>query len=147
MSDIDTLRRMLTTNANQIGRHWRRVAHEVVFAHGITDAAALPFITISRLGDGVRQLDLAEAVGLEGASLVRLLDQLCGAGLVERREDASDRRAKMLFLTDSGRTLALQIEQELVALRERVFGGVSVEDLEATLRVFRVIEEAANRTE
>jgi MarR family transcriptional regulator for hemolysin len=132
---------------NQIGRYWRRLAHDIAFAHGITDAAAFPFITISRMGDGVRQVTLAEAVGLEGPSLVRLLDQLCVAGLVERREDPLDRRAKTLFLTQKGRTITLLMEQELVALREQVLCGVSLEDLEATLRVFGIIEEAANRTE
>ncbi|WP_413988429.1 MarR family winged helix-turn-helix transcriptional regulator [Labrys okinawensis] len=147
MTDLDAVRRKLTNTMNQIGRHWRRLARDVVGPHGIMEAAAVPFLTISRMGDGVRQVALAEAVGLEGPSLVRLLDQLCEAGLVERREDPQDRRAKMLFLTRKGRALTVLIEQELVTLREQVLGSVSLEDLEATLRVFGVIEEAAARAE
>ncbi|MDQ0394861.1 MarR family winged helix-turn-helix transcriptional regulator [Labrys monachus] len=147
MNDLDILRRTVTTTTNQIGRHWRRLAHDIVVAHGVSDAAALPLITMSRLGDGVRQGALAEAVGLEGPSLVRVLDQLCADGLVERREDPLDRRARMLFLTREGRRVTTLIEQELIRLRAQVLGGVSREDLEATLRVFQVIEEAAARAE
>ena len=46
------------------------------------------------LGDGVPQKELATAISVEGPSLVRLLDNLERRGLIERREDESDRRAR-----------------------------------------------------
>jgi MarR family transcriptional regulator, transcriptional regulator for hemolysin len=147
MTSIDALRLGVTTTANQIGRYWRRLAHDVVAAHGISDACAFPLITIARMGDGIRQITLADAVGLEGPSLVRLLDQLCASGLVERREDSVDRRAKTLSLTPQGKQATETIERALVLLREQVLGGISQEDLEATLRVFRAIEDATRQTD
>jgi DNA-binding MarR family transcriptional regulator len=47
---------------------------------------------------------------MESPSLVRLLDQLCHAGYVCRTEDAQDRRAKCLSLTDTGRELVQAVE-------------------------------------
>jgi MarR family transcriptional regulator for hemolysin len=102
----------------------------------------MPLLQISRLGDGVRQVTVAQAVGLESPSLVRLLDQLCNAGFVIRTEDPSDRRAKALSLTDSGRELADAIEAELMHLRREVLKDIDRADLEAALRVLRAFEEA-----
>ena len=97
---------------------------------------------IVRLGDGVHQVAVAQAAGLESPSLVRLLDQLCKAGLVCRSEDPLDRRAKALSLTAEGRSLAVAIEAELVRLRHDVLQGIDEADLQATLRVLRAFEAA-----
>lgn len=99
---------------------------------------------IRRLGQGVRQVELAEYVGLEGASLVRLLDQLCAAGLVVREVDASDRRANALRLTEAGETLAEKLEVELSQLRAKVFANIPREDFDAVLRVFETLNRAAD---
>jgi MarR family transcriptional regulator for hemolysin len=99
---------------------------------------------IGRLGEGVRQVQVAQAAGMESPSLVRLLDQLCHAGYVCRTEDAQDRRAKCLSLTDTGRELVQAVEAELVRLRHEVLEGIERSDLEATLRVLRAFEAASS---
>jgi len=60
--------------------------------------------------------------------------------LVQRREDATDRRAKVLRLTPAGQAAAAKIEADLDRLRESVFAQVSAADLEAGLRVFRAVQ-------
>jgi len=90
----------------------------------------------------VRQVTLAEHVGIEGPSLVRLLDQLCAAGLVRRDEDPDDRRAKTISLTEEGLAVTARMEQDLRELRARVLKGVSRADLEATLRVLNAFNAA-----
>jgi MarR family transcriptional regulator for hemolysin len=103
---------------------------------GVSDATALPVLLLSRLGDGVRQKDLAEEVGVEGPSLVRLLDQLQASGFVTREEDPEDRRAKRLRLTEAGRALAEKAEAALDLMRETLLREVSDDDLAAAARVF-----------
>ncbi len=122
------------------GRHWRRAANTVAEAHGLSDATAHPLIIIGRMDEEPRQNVLAEAVGIEGPSLVRLIDQLAAAGLVLRREDPSDRRAKVLGLTPRGRQVFEQIEAELSTLRARVFAEIDDADLKASLRVFAALQ-------
>ncbi|MCY1465359.1 Transcriptional regulator SlyA [compost metagenome] len=90
----------------------------------------------------MRQVTVAQAAGMESPSLVRLLDQLCHGGYVCRTEDAQDRRAKCLSLTDSGRILVQTVEVELVRLRNEVLEGIDPRDLEATLRVLKAFEAA-----
>lgn len=129
------------------GRQWRRLANTATETHGISEAKALPLVLIGRMGGEPRQNALAEAVGIEGPSLVRLLDQLEAAGLVRRREDPGDRRAKVLSLTAAGGAVVARIEADLDRLREAVFAGISAADLEAGLRVFRAIQGYAGGTE
>lgn len=56
---------------------------------------------LSRLerSEGIRQNELAEMLDLQPISLTRLLDGLSDCGLIERRPDPDDRRAKRLYLT------------------------------------------------
>ena len=123
-------------------RHWRRVCQTTLINYGISEACAMPLLIIGRLGEHVRQVTVAHAAGMESPSLVRLLDQLCKAGYVLRSEDASDRRAKTLSLTDTGRALVQAIEARLVQLRRAALAGVSSADQEAALRVIKAFEAA-----
>jgi MarR family transcriptional regulator for hemolysin len=110
--------------------------------HGLSDARALPVLHIARSGGGMRQGHLAEELGVEGPSLVRILDQLCAAGLVERRDDPNDRRAKTLHLSDEGRQMAALVETRLDALRSSLLAEVADEDLAGALRTFARFEAA-----
>ena len=140
--NLDALQLKISSGMVVAGRHWRRICHAALTGYGISEACAVPLLMIVRLGDGVHQVAVAQASGLESPSLVRLLDQLCKAGLVQRNEDPLDRRAKSLSLTPAGRTLAESIEGELVRLRRDVLRGISPADLEATLRVIQAFETA-----
>lgn len=143
MPSIDALRFAFTGQLMLAGRQWRHISQGAVTAYGISAAAAGPLLFIRRLGGGVRQVTLADYVGLEGASLVRLVDQLSAAGFVRREVDANDRRANALWLTDAGEALAEKIEVELTQLRVSVFAGVSERDFEGAMRVLNALAQAA----
>lgn len=148
MSNLDLLRRIVSSSLIVAARKWRRTSHGVLAAFNVSEACATPLLTASRLGAAVRQVTLADHIGIEGPSLVRLLDQLCAAGLMRRDEDPEDRRAKTVVLTDEGRAVTAQMEEELVTLRAQALKGVSRNDLEATLRVLSAFTaDAAERAD
>jgi MarR family transcriptional regulator for hemolysin len=132
--------RRYTTALLKLARTYRRAVNKRLEEHGISDARALPVLQVARAGGGMRQGALAEELGIEGPSLVRLLDQICAAGLIERREDPRDRRAKTLHPTDAGLVLAATLEEFLHDLRAQLMAGVSDEDLAAALRVFDALD-------
>jgi MarR family transcriptional regulator for hemolysin len=134
--------RALTKGLLRLSRLYRREVDKALAAHGLSEARALPVLQIARLGEGVRQGALADELGVEGPSLVRILDQLCAAGLVERRDDPKDKRARALHLTDEGRALAAVIEAALDGFRARFLTEVGDADLSATLRVLARFETA-----
>ena len=140
MHRSDALRARVSAGLILASRVWRRQVDEAVATLGLTEATAFPLIHLLRAGDGARQGAVAEALGIEGPSLVRLLDQLCAAGLMERREDATDRRAKTLHLTLAGHEIASRVEDVLHTVRKDVLGGLAEADLQACLRVFAAIQ-------
>lgn len=139
MPPPNALSRAFTGELLRLARTYRREVDRSLAEHGISEARALPVLHIGRAGGGMRQGALAEELGIEGPSLVRLLDQLCAAGLVERRDDPRDRRAKTLHLTDQGRDLAVVMEALLEGVRARLLAEVTAEDMAATLRVFSAL--------
>lgn len=143
---LDALQLNVSSGMVVAARHWRRICQATLTRYGISEACAVPLLMIVRLGDGVHQVAVAQAAGMESPSLVRLLDQLCRAGFVCRSEDPLDRRAKALSLTAEGRALAESIEAELVRLRGEILQGIAPADLEATLRVIRAFDEAVQRS-
>ncbi len=125
-------------------RDWRRLADAVVRPHGLSEATALPLILIGRR-DGCKQNEIAEALGIEAASLVRALDQLCAAGHLRRDPDGADRRVRRLHLTPEGCRVVERLTAELDALRRAVFAGLAPDEIAAGRRVFARIGEAAAR--
>ena len=55
--------------------------------------------------DGANQQEIADATLKDKASLTYLVDNLTRRELVYRQEDATDRRNKLIFLTEQGRQL------------------------------------------
>ena len=133
-----------------LARSYKAAADKAVVHIGLSQAMAWPLVMIGRLGNGIRPgvlADvLADVLAIEGASLVRQLDQLVDAGLVERREDAIDRRAKTLHLTPAGTRARAKIETSLLAMREEVFEGIADADLDACLRVFVALDARLGRS-
>src|SRR5947209_8078013 len=92
------------------GRQWRRAVDRRLQPFGLTEATWLPLIHLARAPVPPRQKDLAASLVLDGSSVVRLLDALAASGLIERREESTDRRAKTITVTQSGRSIIDQVE-------------------------------------
>jgi MarR family transcriptional regulator for hemolysin len=109
-------------------------------AFDLSHATAWPIVMIGRLGDGVRPGTVANALGLEPPSLVRVIEQLVVAKLVERRDDPGDRRAKTLHLTASGRRSAARLEAALSPFRRQLFANIDAADIAACARVLTQLD-------
>ena len=134
-----------TVSLMALSRAYRSAADSALSSYGLSQATAWPVIVTGRLGDGIRQGALAEALGVEGPSLVRVLDQLVTSGLIERREAPHDRRARTIHLTADGHALREQVETVLVNLRRQMFKDVSPDDLDAYIRVMDTIKTALHK--
>jgi len=62
---------------------------------------------------------------IEPITLVRLLDKLEAAGLVERRPDPADRRVRRLFLTEATGPLLEQLQGLASETREAALAGLT----------------------
>src|ERR1700756_6010587 len=117
---------------SRLWRLWPREGDQALAGHGLSQATALPLMVLSRRGKSVRQGVLAEEMGIEGPSLVRLIDLLQSEGLVERREDPTDRRAKTLHLTAAGEAKVEETNRVLRRVRASLLKDIGSEDLAVT---------------
>ncbi|WP_042829690.1 MarR family winged helix-turn-helix transcriptional regulator [Xanthomonas citri] len=138
-------RAQLSSGLLVAARQWQRLADQAFSEFDLSSACTGPLLMIGRSGGGIRQVALAQQLGMEGPSLVRLLDKLAAQGLLRREADSSDRRANQLWLTDAGQALGGQIEIRLDALRAQVFGALSDADVQVVLTLWEQIAQAHAR--
>lgn len=128
------------------GRQWRRAVDRRLQPFGLTEATWLPLIHLARAPVPMRQKDLAASLVLDGSSVVRLLDALETAGLIERREGSGDRRAKTIALTPLGLSIIDQVEAASREVRNAVLVGLSSEDIEIATGVLELVCRNLART-
>jgi MarR family transcriptional regulator, transcriptional regulator for hemolysin len=122
-----------------LARRWRAEGDRVLSALGISHATAWVLVEVGRLGNRVRQSELATALDMRGPSLVELIDRLEKERLLDRQIDENDRRKNYIVLTDAGRALTGSIEDALDHVRQELVAQVNNADLEVTLRVLEQI--------
>jgi MarR family transcriptional regulator for hemolysin len=130
----------LTMTLTHVARAYKAAADKMAASFGLSHATAWPIVMIGRLGDGVRPGTVADALGLEPPSLVRVIDQLVESGLIERHDDPADRRAKTLHLSAKGRTCASGLEKALIPFRRQLFGNLDPADIAACERVLSSLD-------
>ncbi|MBB2166143.1 winged helix-turn-helix transcriptional regulator [Gluconacetobacter sp. 1b LMG 1731] len=110
----------VTFRVMRLGAVWRTRLERELKPTGMTVAGFRPMVYLMMMPEGTSQRDLAAALDTDTSALVRVLDLLETAGLVERRPDSVDRRANNLFITPEGRRkcrafheIAARVEAEL----------------------------------
>jgi MarR family transcriptional regulator for hemolysin len=118
-----------------LGLHLTRVSRTVSRAFDETLAEAggsLPawLVLISlKSRQLASQRELAEAVGIQGATLTHHLDTMESAGLVTRRRDPANRRLHLVELTPAGDALFLRLRDAAMAFDRRLRAGLSDDDV------------------
>ncbi|MBB6467425.1 MarR family winged helix-turn-helix transcriptional regulator [Aminobacter carboxidus] len=124
-----------------MARLWRHAADRALDDCGLSHATAMPLVMLSRLGDNIRQGVIADHLGFEGPSLVRIVDLLAADGLIIRTGDPGDRRAKILSLTDAGRLRVDEIELILERLRTDLLADEDAAELKNALGLLTRLEQ------
>ena len=88
---------------HDVSRIRRTVLDQVMRPYGITRSQWWVLSALSRSGnDGMMQVDLARLLEVGKVTVGGLVDRLEASGHVQRSPDATDRRAKRVFITDQG---------------------------------------------
>jgi len=96
------LEREVAFNINDVARLLKTYADQRARDFGMTRAQWAVLARVER-SEGLKQCELADTLDLQPITLTRLIDRLCDGGLIERRPDPDDRRAKRLYLTPAAR--------------------------------------------
>jgi DNA-binding MarR family transcriptional regulator len=110
----------LTWLLHRAAQNMRIALDEAARAHGLTGAR--DWMVLSALSTGPRQtqLALAHSLGLDKTTMTSLLDRMEARGLITRRTDSHDRRARIPTLTEDGR----RVQAEVTRARDHVEAGL-----------------------
>jgi MarR family transcriptional regulator, transcriptional regulator for hemolysin len=111
------LEREVAFNINDVARLLKTYADQRARDLGMTRAQWAVLARIER-SEGLKQCELADTLDLQPITLTRLIDRLCDGGLIERRPDPDDRRAKRLYLTPAARPVLdglTRLSQDIMA--------------------------------
>ena len=107
---------------HEVARYWRAELDRRLRHLGLSQSQWLVLIKLP--DEGMTQTVLARKVGIEGSTLVRLLDRLQANGWIERRDVPGDRRAKRVVPTAKAKTLQHEVAVIAQALREQLLAGI-----------------------
>jgi DNA-binding MarR family transcriptional regulator len=105
--------------------------------------------TLVRLekNEGVSQARLAELAEVDAMTMVRLLDRMEADGLLERRPDPADRRARCLYLTAKAKPILSEIWRLSEETRAELFAGVNKADRDLFMTVLERLHDNISRLE
>lgn len=106
---------------------------------GLTAGEARTLIQVASI-NGSRQLDIAARMGLEPMTVSAFLDKLQARGLIERKPDPLDRRAKRIMLSEAANAKLKAIGSEIYAVEREATQGFDHglnDELHHALRCFR----------
>jgi len=129
---------------NDVARMIRTLADQEARRFGMTRAQWGVLFRLER-SEGLKQSELAQLLEIQPITLTRLIDRLCDNGLIERRSDPNDRRAKRLFLTPAARPLLDRLNKLSTDMMTRVLEGVDRKAIEAMTGQFAGIKENIRR--
>lgn len=134
-ADRHRLQEDLAASIVVTGRRWRARLTDLLRDTEQTDARWNVLYTLSRSPAGVIQAELAEAVGVQGPTLVKLLDALEAQKLIRRQVQSTDRRAKAVYLEPAGADILEEIQTIAAEFRDTIFDGIPDAELAVTLSV------------
>jgi len=142
MTDADQSPMVFLQECVLLVRRWRVALDERLREGGMTAARLTVLYWIDALPPASSQRQIADAVGVEGPTLVRQLHAMEQQGLVERVPIAGDRRAKSIRLTDAGKQMLKTFYAVALELSEERHAKLERRRLPSAIRLARQAREA-----
>jgi len=97
-------------------------------------------LAIIEANPGLAQSAVAEAVGIEPARLVRVLDELERRGWIQRMRSATDRRSHALYLTQDGQKAFAHVKDLARQHETHVIERLGAAKYESLMRMLKEID-------
>ena len=117
---------------------WRTALDRRLRPLGFSHSRWLLLLHLSR-NDGCTHRELAQSMGIEAATLVRLVDHMEKERLLKRCGSETDRRVKHLRLSQAGKSVVENIRSYAAELRKEVLAGLSQSEIKTALDVLNNI--------
>jgi MarR family transcriptional regulator, transcriptional regulator for hemolysin len=126
MSDLEE---RFSNALHSTSRSWRLAVDQRLKYLGVSQASWMTIALAAKARWPLSQSELAERLGVEGATMVAMVDRLVKAGLVVREASTTDRRVKRVVLTDAGSQIYEKVKTEAAALRKELLANTDPKKL------------------
>jgi len=122
-------------------RAWRQAVDRRLKSLGVSQASWAALAVASGAAAPLSQSELAERLGVEGATTVAMVDRLVRAGFVERQPSKTDRRVNRVVVTDTGARLVEVVRAEAAAARRKLLADVDPKKLAAATELLEAVQK------
>src|SRR6202166_5437878 len=120
---MDDLEERFSGALHNASRAWRQALDRRLKYLGVSQASWMTIAIAAKARSPLSQSELADKLGVEGATMVAMVDRLVKAGLVLREASTTDRRVKRVVLTPAGLKIYAKVKDEAVALRQELLSN------------------------
>lgn len=122
-------------------RSWRQAMDRRLRHLGLSQAGWMTIATTANAGAPPSQTQLADMLGVEGATMVAMVDRLVKAGVIQREVSAADRRVKRVILTPAGTELYEKLKREAAALRQELLADIDPAELRGATELLERLQQ------
>jgi MarR family transcriptional regulator for hemolysin len=126
MSDLEE---RFSAALHNTSRAWRQALDRRLKYLGVSQASWMTIAAAAKAEAPLSQSELADRLGVEGATMVAMVDRLVKAGFVMREPSTTDRRIKRVALTKAGNLLFDKVRSEAAAFRKELLAGTDAKQL------------------
>jgi DNA-binding MarR family transcriptional regulator len=138
--DLDCLPTLLGFNIRraQIAL-WRDFNRNV--AEGYVRPGVFSALLLAHANPGIAQIEIANQLGIDKASVVALIDRMEEAGWVTRRRSTDDRRRQGIFLTPAGTKTCRALRKEMIDHERKFVSRYTDQELRTLIALLRRLHD------
>ncbi len=113
------------------------------FSDGDVRPGVFSAMLLANANPGIAQIDIANQLGIDKASVVTLIDRLEHSGWVERRRSTEDRRRQGIFLTPAGAKACRALKKEMIEHERKFVSRYTEQELRVLISLLRRLHDAS----
>ena len=137
MSDIDE---RFSYALHTTARVWRQALDRRMKDLGVSQSGWMAIALAAKSSRPQSQIELANAMGIEGPSMVAVLDKLSKDGFITREPSPTDRRVKLVMLTEAGMALHSQVKSKATTFRKEFLRDVDPQKLQQATELLEQVQ-------
>ena len=112
------------------------------FPDGEVRPGVFSALLLANANPGIAQIDIANQLGIDKASVVSLVDRMELSGWVVRRRSTEDRRRQGIFLTPAGAKVCRSLRKEMIDHERKFVSRYSEQELRLLISLLRRLHDA-----
>jgi MarR family transcriptional regulator for hemolysin len=143
---LNTLEERFANALHNTARAWKSAVDRRLKYLGLSQASWTTIAAVAKASNPLSQIELANRLGVEAATMVTMIDRLVKAELMLREPSAHDRRINLVVLTEAGIKLYGRVRYEADIFRNELLSTVDPQQLLVATEMLEYLQAVAEAT-